>query len=355
MPSITGIGICSALGAGTRQCCAALRAGLSRVEESERYRMRALDPNDELEPLRAAPAPAVPPRARFAERLYPLALAALDEAVAEAGLTRQALAAASLHLALPGASRPGYGAFETAFPAELARRGGIAPFAQVTASRAGHSGAVEAMASALQQLKRQPEGAAVVLAVDSLLDRETLRWLDARDRLKGSRNPEGIAVGEAAVALVVERTRRAEGRGATLRATVDAFGLAREEATVFTVERPCTGTGLSRALREAVAALEAPPAPPWVLTDHNGERYRALELGYVINRVTEVFSELRHTWYAADGLGDTGAAAGGVLIARAAHAFERGYAPAAQAMVLTGSDDGGRGVLVLGHPAPGRN
>lgn len=353
MPSITGIGIASAMGDGTLQCCAALRAGLSRIAETERYLMKGQDPNGDLEPMRAAEAPAVPALARLAERLYSLALPALGEAIAAAGLARAALADASLHLALPGASRPGYATLDEGFATELCRRGGIAPFARVTVSRAGGSGVVEAMAAGLARLQRHPESAAMVLAVDSLLDKETLRWLDQRDRLKGSRNPEGIAAGEAAVALVVERTRRAESRGARLRATVDAHGLAREEATIFS-ERPCVGLGLTRALREAVAGLESPPATPWILTDHNGERYRALELGYVINRAVEVFTELRHTWYAADGLGDTGAAAGGVLIARAAHAFERGYAPAPQAMVLTGSDDGGRGVLVLGDPTPGR-
>lgn len=355
MPSITGIGICSPLGAGARQCCAALRAGLTRVFESERYLMRAQNPDDDLEPLRAAESAAVPPNARLVERLYPLAAAALGEAIAAAGLTRAALRDASLHLALPGATRPGYGTLDESFARELARRGGIEPFPRVTVTRAGGSGAVDATAAALADLQKRPESAAIVLAVDSLLDKETLKWLDQRDRLKGSRNPEGIAVGEAAVAVVIERTRRAESRGATLRATVDAFGLAKEEATIFQPERPNTGNGLTRALREAVAGLEAPPAPPWILTDHNGERHRAIELGYVINRATEVFTELRHTWYVADGLGDTGAAAGGLLIARAADAFERGYAPAPQAMVLAGSDDGGRGVLVLGDPTPGRS
>jgi len=353
MPSITGIGVTSVLGASAAQCCAALRAGLSRVAESKRYKMRGQDPEGDLEPLLAAEVAAVPPSARLAERLYPLALPALGEATATAGLSRAALAGATLHLALPGASRPGYDGIADGFAVELCRRGGIAPFAAVTVTRAGHSGVVEAMAAALASLQKRPESAAVVLAVDSLLDKETLQWLDARDRLKGSRNPEGMAVGEAAVALVVERTRRAEARGVRLRATVDAHGTAHEDATVFKPERPNTGNGLTRALRAAVATLDQPISPPWVLTDHNGERHRALELGYVINRATEVFTELRHTWYAADGLGDTGAAAGGVLIARAAHAFERGYAPGGRALVLTGSDDGGRGVLVLGDPKPG--
>jgi 3-oxoacyl-[acyl-carrier-protein] synthase I len=355
MPSITGIGITSALGAGAAQCCAALRAGLSKVAESKRYAIRGTDPNGDLEPVRAAEVLSVPAAAKLAERLYPLALPALGEAIASAGLSRTALGSATLHVALPGASRPGYGSLADDFAVELCRRGGIAPFVAGTVSRAGHSGVVEAMSAALASLQKRPESAAIVLGVDSLLDKETFKWLDQRDRLKGSRNPEGLAAGEAAVALVIERTRHAEARSARLRATVDALGTAHEDATIFKPERPNTGNGLTRALRAAVESLGESVSPPWVLTDHNGERHRAQEFGYVVNRVTEVFSELRHTWYAADGVGDTGAAAGGLLIARAAHAFERGYAPGPRALIFTGSDDGGRGVLVIGDPAPGRN
>jgi 3-oxoacyl-[acyl-carrier-protein] synthase-1 len=354
MPAITGIGVTSALGAGAAQACAALRAGLGRVAESDLFVVLPLDPEGDPEPLMAAPVPTVNARPRAAERIPSLALPALAESLADAGLRREDVPRASLHLALPGASRPGLGGLDPSLADELCRRGGIPRFGFVTASRAGHSGVVEAMDSALEFLRKEREGYAVVLAVDSLLDRETFRWLDKRDRLKGSRNPEGIAVGEAAVALVVERTRHAEGRGARLWATVDATGTAREKATIFG-DGPGVGDGLTRALRVALQGLPAPPAPAWVLTDHNGERYRAIELGYVINRVNEVFPELRYTWYVADGVGDTGAAAGGLLAARAAHAFACGHAPAGQAMILTSSDDGGRGVLVLGTPAPGGN
>jgi 3-oxoacyl-[acyl-carrier-protein] synthase-1 len=288
------------------------------------------------------------------DRLHSLALQALGEAIGDAGLKRDDLARTTLHLALAGQSRPGTSSLDETFPVEMCRRGGLPRFASVTVSRAGHSGAVEAMGSALEALHRNPEGYAVVLAADSLLDQNTLSWLDARDRLKGSRNPEGMAVGEAAVALVVERTRHAEARQARLWATVDATGIAREKATILT-NKPCIGLGLAAALREAVRSLGSPPSPAWVLTDHTGERYRAQELGYVIGRVTEVFPTLRYTWFVADAVGDTGAAAGGLLAARAAHAFVRGYAPAAQAMVFTSSDDGGRGVLVLGTPTPGED
>jgi 3-oxoacyl-[acyl-carrier-protein] synthase-1 len=352
VPAITGIGVTSALGAGTAQACAALRAGLSRVVENQRYLVKALDPRGDPEPLRAAASRSVSPFASGSARLYPLALEALGAAIVEAGLKREDIGRTTLHLALPGQSRPGMSGLDESFADELCLRGGLSRFAAVTVTRAGHSGVVEAMESGLDSLQKNREGYAIVLAADSLLDNPTLRWLDARDRLKGSRNPEGIAVGEAGVALVVERTRHAEARRASLWATVDSTGVSQEKATILG-GKPGLGVGLTGALREALRGLDAPPSPAWVLTDHNGERYRAQELGYVVNRVTEVFPTLRHTWYVADGVGDTGAAVGGLLAARAAHAFVRRYAPAAQAMIFTSSDDGGRGVLVLGTPAPG--
>jgi 3-oxoacyl-[acyl-carrier-protein] synthase-1 len=351
VPAITGIGLHTAIGDGAAQACAALRAGMSRVAESDRYAVAGADPAD-LEPLYAAPVPGVESGASGEERLLQLALPALGEAIASAGLTRAMLAQTRLVMSLPSAVRPGFGPLDQRFAANLVRATGLPDFGSIEILREGHSGAVHAIELALAYLSRHAESYAIVLAVDSVLDSPTLGWLDRRDRLKGSRNPEGIAVGEAGTALVIERTRHAEARGARLWATVDAVGRSRESATILG-DVPCTGDGLTRALRAALAQLDAAPSPAWVLTDHNGERYRALEFGYVVNRVTEAFPELRHTWFTADGLGDTGAAVGGILAARVAHAFARGYAPSSRAWVLTGSDEGERGVLVLGTPRPG--
>src|SRR5262245_17608472 len=158
MPAITGIGIASAAGAGTVQACAAMRAGLSRVVETKLYAVVALDPKGEPEPLRAAAARTVSVGATGADRLHPLALQALGEA----GLKREDLARSSIHLALSGRSRPGTSGLDESFATELCRRGGLAGFASVTVSRAGHSGAVEAMGSALESLHRNPEGYAFV-------------------------------------------------------------------------------------------------------------------------------------------------------------------------------------------------
>jgi hypothetical protein len=55
----------------------------------------------------------------------------------------------------------------------------------------------------------------------------------------------------------------------------------------------------------------------------------------------------------ADALGDTGAAVGGVLAARATHAFARGHAPGARALMVLSADDGARSVVAIGAPESG--
>ena len=353
MPVVTAIGLATALGPDAPRACAALRAGLSRFEDSETFKCRPLDTlAGDLEPARLAPVRGIPSTATGLARLVELALPAIGQAVRGAKLTREQFARVGLHLALPPATRPNSAGWETEFVPELCRRAALPRPAEVTCVRAGNSGFAEAVRGANAFLRQSPDAIAIVLCVDSLLDFETLDVLEHANRLKCSRQPEGIIGGEAGAAIVLERRAAAERRGASILAAIDAvaFGI---EKTRIGSGPPNTGAGLIEAVRRAVQSLGAPPSPPWVLSDHNGERHRAQEWAYTLLRCHDVFRDLRHTWYVADSLGDTGAAVGGVLTARAAHAFARAHAPGPQAMVVLSSDDGGRAVVVLGGPESG--
>jgi 3-oxoacyl-[acyl-carrier-protein] synthase-1 len=353
VPVVTAIGLATAVGPDAPRACAALRAGLSRFAESETFKCRPLDTLEgDLEPAQLAPVRGIPSPAAGLARLVELSLPAIAQAVRGARLTREQFAKAGLHVALPAATRPNSAGWETAFVPELCRRASLPRPAETSCSRAGNSGFAEAVRAANGFLRQSPDAIAIVLCVDSLLDFETLDALEKADRLKCSRQPEGIIAGEAAGTVVLERRAAAERRGANILASIDAvaFGV---EKTKIGSGPPNTGDGLVEAVRRVVQSLGAPPTPPWVLSDHNGERHRAQEWAYTMTRCHDVFRDLRHTWYVADSLGDTGAAVGGVLVARAAHAFARSHAPGPQAMVVLSSDDGGRGVVVLGGPESG--
>jgi len=357
LAAVTGIGLSTSLGANAAQACASFRAGLARFRLSERHLCVPLEEGDgDLEPSTVAPARCFTGPAEGIERLLQLSFPALAEAVRDARISRADLARGGLCIALPQASRPESAGWEDAFADALCRRAGLPKPETVTVSRAGHSGFVEAARSAVAVLNERREAVTVVLAVDSFLDAATLVWLDERGRLKCSRSPEGVIAGEAAAACVLERASRAASRGARVWETIEAIGVAAEPATYWldlAGTHACTGEGLARAVGAAASQLAEPPAPPWVLSDHNGERYRALEWGYVVSRQHALLANLRDTWFIADALGDVGAAAGGVLAARAAHAFARGYAPARRAILVGSSDDGARGALVLGAPQNG--
>ncbi|MBK8232245.1 MAG: hypothetical protein IPK72_17085 [Candidatus Eisenbacteria bacterium] len=347
---ITGYGVTTALGGTTAQSVAALRGGLVRFLQSERYSCAPRDPkNQEPEPAMTAAIEELDPELSGVERLLALSFPALREAIAAAALKRADLSAYTLCVSLPQRSRPGEPELEARFVQELIRRSGLGKPSTTFVSRAGHSGVAECFAAVL----RAPEpGLTLVVAADSLVEPQTLAWYDQLDRLKCARAPEGLIPGEAAAGFVLEPPRLAERRGAEPRGTLDAVGLAEEKAVIAS-DLACTGVGMCEAVRSALAGLAKAPSPPWIVLDQTGERYRGLEWSYVLSRLHQVFGEARPTWYLADCVGDTGAAVGGVAAARLLGAFERNYAPGEQGWVILSSDEGGRGAFVLGSPKRG--
>ncbi len=348
---ITGYGLTTSVGGNTAQSCASMRAGVVRFLQSERYACAALDPaNQPPEPALYVPVEELDPEEAGVDRLVSLALGAIGEAIESAQLQRRDLEGYALLLALPASDRPGAADLETRVAAELIRRGALPKPAKTLCSRAGQSGLPELLAQAVPLLEQQP--LFLLVAVDSLIDPATMAWFDTKDRLKCTRSPEGIIAGEAAAAFVIEAPRTAERAKRAPRATLDALGLGVEKATVSS-DVACVGLGYCDAVRAAAAALPKSPNPPWVVLDHNGERYRALEWSYVLTRLHAIFREASPSWYFADSVGETGAAAGGLAAARVLAAFERGYAPSEQAWILLGGDPGSRAAFVLGSPRRG--
>jgi 3-oxoacyl-[acyl-carrier-protein] synthase-1 len=342
---VAGYGITTALGADTRQSCAAMRAGLARFGESDLHMCRGLDPEQEdLEPVLVARVSIIDPSLEGALRLRALLIPALRDAVKDARIDRHDLMAARSYLVVPPSQRPGAPAIDEDWLADLYRSTGVAAPAPPQIFRSGHSGFGEAIQAALTGLTEEPHRIALVLSVDSLLCNPTLAWLDGMDRLKCSRSPEGIVAGEGAAVLIL---RAAPGVDAPVRARIGGVGLAQEQNTILTPDRPCIGTGLGDAVRAASASSQGVDTGEWAVVDHTGERYAALEWGYVLSRLHGVFGRLRHTWYVGDCLGDTGAAAGGLAAARVLAAWQWSYAPAQRAWLIAGSDEGGRSVVVL--------
>jgi 3-oxoacyl-[acyl-carrier-protein] synthase-1 len=95
----------------------------------------------------------------------------------------------------------------------------------------------------------------------------------------------------------------------------------------------------------------------WVVSDHNGEFYRAVDWGNALVRLRargEAFAD-PVTWYPATSFGDTGAVSSLVGICLVGRAWSRAYAPASTAVIAAASDGPERAAAVLADPRAAAN
>ncbi len=353
---VTGLGLVSPVGLTAAQSCAAIRAGITRLAEHPLYRCLPEDldspeaqaeQDEDGEPVRVGFVPGLSVDLPGGARLQRLALMALQRLFAETGLGRRDMARTALLVALPLRDQvTAAWALAQRFTKELCQRAGVEDWAEVEVLEAGPVGVFKLVEQAAELLQARRVDAAVVLAVDSLIDLERLALLDEAWRLKSSRGVDGFSPGEAGVALLLESRRAAERRGVPVLARLGPVAFGTEPVAIGT-EKWSTGTGLCAALRPLLSEDSLPEVGSWVLCDLNGEGYRAHEWGLVRTRLAGALPEPRKLLHPADRMGDAGTALAGVLIACATQAFARHYAPAQSALLWAGSDDGERAALVL--------
>jgi len=212
----------------------------------------------------------------------------------------------------------------------------------------GHTGFLRALEQASRDLVAGLVDVAIVGGVDSLIDTDFLNWLEATQRLKTPNAPAGVQPGEAAAFLLLESDAHASARGAGARAALRglAFG---QEPHLMGADDPPTGKALASALHEAMRGIRFKhQLPLWVLSDHTGEPYRAMDWGSAAVHLeaahkAQVVGAMSFT---AASFGDTGAASGAIALCMAASAFERGYAAAPIAALVSCADSGDRAVLL---------
>ena len=360
VPCVTALGMASALG-DVQTACAAARAGLRRSKELDYFPVFSLADGSVTG---AVGHPVSHLTGGFEGRVRRLRLA-------HAGLAdllrhvpnpgRLSSARSAFYVSLANSARttdgaePDDGARQREAQRLLGNAARIAGWpgepkvAFVTTS--GHTGAAEALAAAVTDLRSGRVGTAIVGGIDTLVEEDTLSWLHRTERLKTPNRAVGLEPGEAAAFVVVESEATAAPAGTVLACIADVK-LGNEPRTLRSA-----GTSVGEGLANAVIAA-APSArpeeepPPWLLSDHNGESYRAHEWGNAIVRLrarSAAFEALR-LWYPAINFGDTGAASGVIAMCVAARAFERGYAPARR-VTLTSTGDGPERAAVVMHAA----
>lgn len=328
--------------------CAALRAGISRVQDHPFYYAKLPDwPPTDSELAQSAFVEDDYLGEPLEKRLMRLALAPARELLTRGGLQRAHLSATMFAMCLPSTAggRPGLSSpndFQTTYLERL----GIEPAQATPIRQTGTSAMLAAVGEAVARIRQREVERAIVLGVDSYLDKATMAWLDETGRLHTPRNPDGFVPGEAAVIVLVEAEGAARTRGATPVARVVGSARGEEPATILS-DRFTTGAGLSRAIVEVIAAMPEAGSSLWGIGDLNGQSYRAQEWAVVQTRLAGRIPDGGPLWHPAESVGDVGAAAGGLMLAMAGHAFSRRCAPGRFALVWGSGESGERAACVL--------
>lgn len=211
----------------------------------------------------------------------------------------------------------------------------------------GQAGTVQALDLAARLLGTKGVERCIVLAVDSYCDPLTLEWLARHARLKTPDAPCGLQPGEAGACFLVESSGTARRRSARLQLAVEGVEVAFEEDHLFS-ENENRGVALSAALTRTLSV--ASPSEPFsgvLVSDLNGESWRASELGYARVRLARRLGDGLRVLCPAASLGDTGAASGAVSVCVAARALARGYSRSDRIVIAASSERGHVGSLSL--------
>jgi len=345
---ISGYAAISPVGLDAGQTCASIRAGITRFAEHAYYECEGADPEwDEEEPLTASAVPSIDPFVDGPERLFQLVIPALGQLLSATKLKRKEIEAGGFLLALPQADAiiESWSLRDAFFP-ELFKRTAMSPFKINKVDQSGHTGVFRMIQEAVQLLLSRQVSFCIVGGADSYLMEERLAYLDRSWRIKSTKAIDGFIPGEAVTLLLLERPEEVRHNRRPTLATISNCGFGQEPQPVHS-DRNSTGTGLGEAIQKALHPMGADTAIDWVMCDLNGESYRGFEWGLVQTRLKSFFPGIKNLSHPADTIGDVGAATGGLLVACAVHAFQRGYHISDKALLWTASDDGLRAALCI--------
>lgn len=317
--AITAVNSVTPVGFDAFSTAAAVRAGISALEESDRF-------TDMFgEPVTVAEVPDFPgskcTRGIAYERAEALAVYCLGPLFESLKQREPPLKKIDLHIGLQIPERCcGSGPDESGI--EMFKRGVVAFAADRSMDISirlycrGNPSAIEALNAASEQIARDPQRVAVVGAVDSLVTVGVIGWFEKQERLKSKTfgRHQGIPPGEAAAFFVLEDRNVAQSRKCNTLAYIAGSGWHREEA-FFLSPKPSLGQGLTKACKQALNdAHVVPEQIDTVLGDLNGEYYRSREWSLAEIRCFGGIEKQRVLWHPADCIGDVGAASAAVLI-----------------------------------------
>ena len=183
---------------------------------------------------------------------------------------------------------------------------------------------------------------AIAGGVDTYRDLFVLGSLDLEKRVKSASNLDGFIPGEGAGFLLLASASAAEDASAVPLCRLSPMTLGFEEGHLYS-DQTYLGEGLAEAVRQAAEA-NGSEAIKEVYSSMNGENHWAKEWGVSLLRNRRAFDPDYGFHHPADCYGDTGAAAGPLMVGLAALGIQRGYRET-PALVYCSSDRGHRAAL----------
>jgi 3-oxoacyl-[acyl-carrier-protein] synthase-1 len=332
----TPVGLCS------DSAAAAVRAGISALAE------HPLLVDQDGEPMRLASDAFLAPETPIVDRMTQLLVSALEQ-LPDLWLRPDEIQ--TLLLVCAPEPRPG-------LPAQIANTLGRAVLdhfgarAQVQQLPLGHAAGLLGFGVGAKALEDGAADVAVVAAVDSYYDPDTLEWMDTTGQLKSEANRDGFFPGEAAGACLLSRGNEFHILGLPPLARLTAISTAVEPITIRS-EEVCVGKGLSAAFLGLAPVIEQDGRQITdTYCDLNGHRHRSEELLYTILRTQQLFVDAHAYLHPADCWGDIGAASGPLLAVLAIAAGRKAYANGSRAALWASSEGGRRAIALLDLPGP---
>jgi len=303
-------GLVTPVGLGSAQSSLAIRAGVPGFGETAVYDrhfqpfVMALFPDEELPELDDSLADARPGLTARQSRMLRLAALALEETL-DGVPTPDGI---PLFLAGP---EPMAGDFLS----QVALQAGVE--LDLAASRTfpdGRAGGLLALEAALALIDSGQKKRVLVGGVDTYLDLYLLGTLDQQGRIKSDHAMDGLIPGESAAFLLLGDPKRDDGEP-----LANVVGVATaEELGHRGSEEPYRGDGLSNAFTTLLDSSANGELVQTVLGDLTGESLGVKEWGVAFLRNHPRFHEDHALEHPAEYVGDTGAAAGPLLLALAA-------------------------------------
>ena len=180
----------------------------------------------------------------------------------------------------------------------------------------GRAGVIEAIDLAIRYLQQKNTDYVLVGGADSYQDDDLLEYLDADDRIMAEGVMNGFVPGEAAGFLLLTSDINKALKKNSGVISLSEPGLALEKGHMYSQE-PYKGDGFSEAFKKALNRHRGEKISK-IYSSINGEQFWAKEYGVATTRTKSYFADDVTLEHPADCFGDTGAAVGALLIGLAA-------------------------------------